>query len=189
MSIPGRNLCRSARSTLAEACTSSSSNSRQAPRSPGRKAGASSCRLLRKHFILPSAGTPLRGSWWPGFRGIHREYPTAWPTLRHGLRALGNALSHDSEARRFAPALKHWSVCGGSQRPGLRGTRRKYIHVGSAAASMPPTVPRRPGHRLLHSWLALIEKATRSNGLQARAVADRRAGGAESRPGMACDPT
>ncbi|SOD53311.1 hypothetical protein SAMN06296416_102345 [Pseudoxanthomonas wuyuanensis] len=55
-------------------------------------------------------------------------------------------------------------------------------HAGSSAASMPRTVPRCPGHRLLDTWLALEARPIEVAICHLAKGDDRRAGGAESRP-------
>ena len=102
-------------------------------------------------------------------RGLSREvgaFACEFPILHVGLTrnsTRGNiwrgklvACSLRDTPRRRSGGCGY--VRGGSRWPAVRGTRRKYVPVGSSAASMPPTVPRTAGHLLQPSSPALEEQ-------------------------------
>ncbi|APO95076.1 hypothetical protein BI313_11100 [Xanthomonas vesicatoria] len=60
------------------------------------------------------------------------------------------------------------SACCGCLRAYRRGTRRKYVHVGSGAASMPLKVPRR--HARKHHRLQPATEGKRGDWFAARAL-------------------
>ncbi|RWU14955.1 hypothetical protein XANMN_17265 [Xanthomonas phaseoli pv. manihotis str. CIO151] len=74
---------------------------------------------------------------------------------RHWMRhRAADQLSTPINLARSRPFHANASVCGGHLHAYRPGMRRKYVHVGAGAASMPLKVPRR--HAYKHHRLSSI---------------------------------